>query len=230
MGGCTVTVRHPFGAGRARGLRPVVAGCPRDRRPPHRRPARDDRRPGHPGEQAQHEADPLRREVDELVGRWLSVPEVAEVLGADITRVRSLLDDGALLAVRRGRPRVLSVPAALAEPEPLPGLAGTLTLLGDAGYDELESLRWLFSPQATLDGGTPVERMRARPAGRDPPAGPGARLLTRPRLLAQAGATLALTPAPIVVAATAARRGPGTRTRRRSTGYPSRRTRSRISP
>ena len=69
------------------------------------------------------------------------------------------------LAVRRGRPRVLSVPAALAEPEPLPGLAGTLTLLGDAGYDALESLRWLFSPQATLDGGTPVERMRAGQRG-----------------------------------------------------------------
>ena len=116
-------------------------------------------------EQPAHETDPLRREVDELVGRWLSVPEVAEVLDADITRVRSLLDDGALLAVRRGRPRVLSVPAALVEPEPLPGLAGTLTLLGDAGYDELETLRWLFTPQATLDGGTPVERMRAGQRG-----------------------------------------------------------------
>ncbi len=107
------------------------------------------------------ESDPLRREVDELVGRWLSLPEVAEVLDADVTRVRSLLDDGALLAVRRGRPRVLSVPAALVEPEPLPGLAGTLTVLGDAGYDDLEALRWLFSPQPTLGQDTPVARMRA---------------------------------------------------------------------
>lgn len=107
------------------------------------------------------ETDPLRREVDELVGRWLSLPEVAEVLGADVTRVRSLLDDGALLAVRRGRPRVLSVPAAMVEPEPLPGLAGTLTVLADAGYDDLEALRWLFSPQPTLGDDTPVTRLRA---------------------------------------------------------------------
>lgn len=107
------------------------------------------------------ETDPLRREVDELVGRWLSLPEVAEVIGGDVTRVRSLLDDGALLAVRRGRPRVLSVPAAMVEPEPLPGLAGTLTVLGDAGYDDLEALRWLFSAQPTLGQDTPVARLRA---------------------------------------------------------------------
>jgi len=107
------------------------------------------------------ESDPLRREVDQLVGRWLSLPEVAEVIGGDVTRVRSLLDDGALLAVRRGRPRVLSVPAALVEPQPLPGLAGTLTVLGDAGYADLEALRWLFSPQPTLDQDTPVARLRA---------------------------------------------------------------------
>jgi hypothetical protein len=116
--------------------------------------------PAAPGAEAT-ETDPLRREVDALVGRWLSLPEVADVIGADVTRVRRLLDDGALLAVRRGRPRVLSVPADLVEPEPLPGLAGTLTVLGDAGYDELESLRWLFSPQPTLDQQTPVARLRA---------------------------------------------------------------------
>lgn len=102
----------------------------------------------------------LRREVDDLVGRWLTLPEAAEVLDVDLTRVRGLLDDGALVAVRRGRPRVLSVPAVMVEPEPLPGLKGTMTLLADSGYDELEALRWLFQPHESLAGDPPVARMR----------------------------------------------------------------------
>ncbi|GAB4064911.1 Rv2175c family DNA-binding protein [Angustibacter speluncae] len=104
--------------------------------------------------------DSALRAVDELVGRWLTVPDVAEVLGCDVTRVRSLLDDRQLVAVRRGRPRVLSVPAALVEPEPLPGLAGTLTVLSDTGHDDLEALRWLFTPEETL-GESPVAHLRA---------------------------------------------------------------------
>lgn len=104
--------------------------------------------------------DSTLREVDELVGRWLTVPDVAEVLGCDVTRVRSLLDDRQLVAVRRGQPRVLSVPAALVEPEPLPGLAGTLTVLADTGHDDLEALRWLFTPEETL-GESPVAHLRA---------------------------------------------------------------------
>lgn len=109
---------------------------------------------------ATRDEEGLLREVDALVGRWLTLPDVAEVLGCDVTRVRSLLDDGLLVAVRRGSPRVLSVPAALVEPEPLPGLAGTLTLLSDTGHDDLESLRWLFTPEETL-GESPVAHLRA---------------------------------------------------------------------
>lgn len=100
------------------------------------------------------------REVDELVGRWLTVPDVADVLGCDVPRVRSMLDDRQLVGVRRGRPRVLSVPAALVEPEPLPGLAGTLTVLSDSGHDDLEALRWLFTPEETL-GESPAAHLRA---------------------------------------------------------------------
>lgn len=99
-------------------------------------------------------------DLDALVGEWLTLPEVADRLGTDISRVRRLLDDGALLAVRRGRPKVLSVPAALVDPEPLPELPGTLTVLRDSGFDTLASLQWLFTPDESLPG-TPVENLRA---------------------------------------------------------------------
>lgn len=100
-------------------------------------------------------------ELDTLVGEWLPLPDVAELLGTDISRVRRMLDDGALVALRRGHPKVLSVPRALVDPEPLPELPGTLTVLSDAGYDVQASLRWLFTADETLAAGTPVAMLRA---------------------------------------------------------------------
>lgn len=98
--------------------------------------------------------------IDDLVTDWLTVPDAADRLGVDIPRVRRLLDDRLLLGVRRGRPRVLSIPRALVEPEPLGELPGTLTVLADAGFSPPEALRWLFSPDDTLPG-SPIEALRA---------------------------------------------------------------------
>lgn len=95
-----------------------------------------------------------------LVDDWLPLPDVAERLGTDISRVRRMLDDGLLVAVRRGDPRVLSVPRALVEPEPLPELPGTLSVLRDAGYSTVEALRWLLTDDPTLPG-SPLENLRA---------------------------------------------------------------------
>jgi Rv2175c C-terminal domain of unknown function len=105
-------------------------------------------------------ADDDATSLDALVERWLTVPDVADRLGVDVTRVRRMLDDGLLVGLRRGSPRVLGIPAALAEPEPLEALPGTLTVLADSGYDRLEALRWLFTPDPSLPG-TPVEALRA---------------------------------------------------------------------
>lgn len=69
-----------------------------------------------------------------------------------------MLSDGQLVAVRRGRPRLLSIPAVLVRPEPLTSFAGTWTLLLDSGFDELDALRWLFS---TDEGRSPIELLRA---------------------------------------------------------------------
>jgi hypothetical protein len=99
-------------------------------------------------------------DLDELVGEWLTLPDVAERLGLDVGRVRRLLQDRCLVAVRRGERNVLSVPAALLhDDQPLPELRGTLTVLGDAGFDDGEALRWLFTPDDSL-AGTPVDALR----------------------------------------------------------------------
>ena len=104
-------------------------------------------------------------EIDDLVGTWLPLPDVAERLGLDVGKVRRLLQDRLLVAVRVGERRILSVPEALLVEgddgvAPLPELKGTLTVLADSGYDDEDAVRWLFTPDESLPG-TPVDALRA---------------------------------------------------------------------
>ncbi|MFZ0159996.1 MAG: Rv2175c family DNA-binding protein [Kineosporiaceae bacterium] len=100
-------------------------------------------------------------ELDELVTRWLPLPDVAEQLGVDVIRVRRLIQDRFLIAVRRGERGVLSVPAEmLRDGEVMAEMPGTLNVLADAGYTPDEALRWLVSPDETLPG-SPLEALRA---------------------------------------------------------------------
>ena len=99
-------------------------------------------------------------DLDALVSEWLTIPDVAGRLGLDVGKVRRLLQDRYLVAVRRGERNVPSVPAALlVDGAPLPELRGTLTVLADAGYDDEAALRWLFTPDESLPG-TPVDALR----------------------------------------------------------------------
>lgn len=117
-------------------------------------------------------------DLDDLVGNWLTVPDVAEMLGVDPGKVRRLVQERRLVAVRRGTPPVLSVPAAflvaghLANPaapdRPSPdrpwavlaALQGTLTVLGDDGFSDEETVAWLFAVEDSL-GVAPIEALRA---------------------------------------------------------------------
>ncbi|HET9658331.1 MAG TPA: Rv2175c family DNA-binding protein [Kineosporiaceae bacterium] len=100
-------------------------------------------------------------ELDALVPSWLTLPDVAERLGIDVGRVRRLVQDRFLVAVRRGERNVLSVPEALLlADEPLPDLRGTLSVLADSGFDDESALRWLFTADESLPG-TPIEALRA---------------------------------------------------------------------
>ena len=94
--------------------------------------------------------------TDEIVGDWLTLPEVAGRLDLPDRRVKQLLRERKLLAVRRpGGP--LSVPAAFIDGgQVVRGLPGTLTLLFDCGFAEDEALRWLFTADESLPG-TPIQ-------------------------------------------------------------------------
>jgi len=70
--------------------------------------------------------------------------------------VKQLLRDRKLLAVTRPE-GTKAVPAAFFDGrQVVKGLCGTLTLLFDCGFDELEALRWLFTADDSLPG-TPID-------------------------------------------------------------------------
>ncbi|CAL9392751.1 Rv2175c family DNA-binding protein [Streptomyces thermolilacinus] len=97
--------------------------------------------------------------IDELVPAWLYLPDIAELLGVEVTRVRQLVKEGQLIAVRRGENRALQVPAAfIKDGKVVKGLSGTLTLLRDDGFTDEEMLEWLFTPDPSLPG-TPAQAL-----------------------------------------------------------------------
>ena len=116
--------------------------------------------------------------LDRLVDEWLTVPDVADRLGLDASKVRRIVQERRIIGVSRGDPRVFSVPAAflvpghLANPaqptqpaadQPwtvLASLQGTLTVLSDAGFSDEAAIEWLFTPDDSLPG-TPIEALRA---------------------------------------------------------------------
>lgn len=113
-------------------------------------------------------------DLDALVGEWLPLPDVAERIGRDVGAVRRLVEDRSLLALRRGERGVLSVPAGFLVAtdsgwQVIPALAGTLTLLADAGFSDEAAVRWLFTPDESLRAlgtgpvrpSTPVEALAA---------------------------------------------------------------------
>jgi hypothetical protein len=88
----------------------------------------------------------------------LTVPEVAERMGLDVVHVRTLVKDGALLAVRDEQNRLVVPERQLDGPVQVKHLVPVLTLLRDAGYDADEALEWLSTPDPTLPG-TPFDAL-----------------------------------------------------------------------
>ncbi len=89
----------------------------------------------------------------------LPLAEVAELIGLSVNKVRQLLRDGQLLAVRRDI--ALMVPADFfVDGQAVKGLTGLLTVLADAGFSRTEMLRWLYEADDTLPGSTPINALR----------------------------------------------------------------------
>lgn len=116
--------------------------------------------------------------LDALVGDWLTLPDLADALGIPFTRVRGLVAERRVVGVRRGErstyqvptrflvPVHLADPANATTPDPDGGLAvllslqGTLVVLGDAGFDDRETIEWLFTVSDEL-GEAPIEALRS---------------------------------------------------------------------
>jgi hypothetical protein len=82
---------------------------------------------------------------------WVNLPDIADKFDLSISKVNQMARDGELLAVKRDGIKV--VPAELvANSTVLKHLPGVLTLLRDAGYNDEEALRWLYTPDDDLDG------------------------------------------------------------------------------
>lgn len=90
--------------------------------------------------------------------QWLTVPDLVERFGISQGRVRRLIEDKHLLAVRRNG--VLAVPEIFLDGnEPLGELRGTIFVLGDDGFTDDEAMRWLLEVDDVL-GVAPITALR----------------------------------------------------------------------
>lgn len=97
--------------------------------------------------------------MTEPATEWLTIPDLVDALGIPQGRVRRLIEDRHLLAIRVDG--VLKVPASfVVGSEPLHELHGTLMLLADNGYSDEEAMRWLLGQDDTL-GTAPIDALRA---------------------------------------------------------------------
>ncbi len=90
---------------------------------------------------------------------WLSLPELVEVLGEPLGRVRRLLDEFQLIGSRRDG--AIKVPAVfLMDGHPITSLRGTVFVLHDAGFTDDEAIDWLLTKEDSI-GLPPIEALRA---------------------------------------------------------------------
>lgn len=91
--------------------------------------------------------------------QWLTIPDLVDQLRLTQSRVRQLIDDKQLLAVRRNG--TVQVPAAfIRDGAPLAELRGTLIVLGDDGFTDEQAMDWLISVDDSLRT-SPIEALRA---------------------------------------------------------------------
>lgn len=98
--------------------------------------------------------------TDVFSGRqWLTIPDLVDLLGVTQSRVRRLIEDKQLLAVRVDG--VLKVPADfIRDGEPLTELRGTLYVLADDGFSDDEAMSWLLSVDENLQA-APIDALLA---------------------------------------------------------------------
>lgn len=90
---------------------------------------------------------------------WLTLPDLVEVLGEPLGRVRRFLDESHLVGSRRDG--ALKVPAVfIMDGHPITSLRGTVIVLHDAGFSDDEAIDWLLAPDDSI-GVAPIEALRS---------------------------------------------------------------------
>jgi hypothetical protein len=90
---------------------------------------------------------------------WLTMPDLVEVLGEPLGRVRRLIDEHYLVGSRRSG--VFAVPSVfIVDGHPLSSLRGTVIALQDAGFTDDEVVDWLLADEETL-GRSPIAALLA---------------------------------------------------------------------
>lgn len=91
------------------------------------------------------------------IDEWLSVPEAADLLNVQPGRVRRLIEEHHLFAIRRDG--VQKIPAHLiVDGETLPGVQGSIIVLLDSGFDLDGAVKWLYTPDSALES-TPINSL-----------------------------------------------------------------------
>ncbi|MFB4351033.1 Rv2175c family DNA-binding protein [Microbacterium sp. LWO14-1.2] len=87
------------------------------------------------------------------------MPDLVEVLGEPLGRVRRLIDEHYLIGSRRSG--VFAVPSVfIVDGHPLSSLRGTVIALQDAGFTDDEVVDWLLADEETL-GRSPIAALLA---------------------------------------------------------------------
>jgi len=95
------------------------------------------------------------------ITNWLTIPEAGELLGIVPGKVRRLIEEHHLIAIKAEG--VQRIPAEIIiNGEPLPSLRGTIVLLLDSGFTLGGAIKWLYTVEDSLT----VTPMSALIAGR----------------------------------------------------------------
>lgn len=99
-------------------------------------------------------------DLENLVGDWLDWSQASDLLNVSVSKVRQLIREHQLAAVVPTPGGGQKIPAALImDGQIVKGVPGVLTVLHDGGYDDRESLTWLFTHDDTIPG-RPVDALR----------------------------------------------------------------------
>ena len=99
-------------------------------------------------------------DLADLVEEWLDWSQAADLLGVSVSKIRQLIREHQLAAVVPVPGAGQKVPAALIQDGlVVKGVLGVLTVLHDGGYDDRESIAWLFSADETIPG-RPIDALR----------------------------------------------------------------------